>query len=550
MNKIYIVLLTMLCSGILLAQDPTVGLLDYSQSQTYQGYILIYPHNQPDVFLLDNCGEIVHTWEGEEGFRPGNVAELLEDGRLVRTRRPAVFATDPIWAGGGGAIIDILSWEGDILWSYELNNEEARLHHDIAVTPSGTILAIAWEYISAEEAIAAGRDSALLTQGALWPDMVIELDPELDSIIWEWHSWDHIVQDRDPSKPNFGVISENQRKIDVNWDTSDGAADWHHMNSIDYNPVLDQVMLSVPTFNEIWVIDHTTTTEQAATSNGGLTNHGGDLIYRAGNPQAYQQGDSTDQLLYYQHDAHWVLNFPENHPLYGDIACFNNRVGADFSTAEVFDSPWMDYLTDYQMFQETWPPYEFENTITHPTPQNMYSTGLSSVQFLPNGNTLLCSGRQGYLFELNDEDEIVWEYITPLIAGAPVEQGTELSLNNNLTFRAYKYSEDYPAFVGRDLTPKGWIEINPLEDYCEDLISSVAATAADATLYPNPADGLVTVKWTTGMMIDISITNISGQQVIHTSGNGGTAYIDISDLHPGMYFITVDNEMSRKLIVK
>jgi len=549
MRKLYTALLLCLTMAVCYAQEPTVGLLNYSQAQTYQGYTLIYPHNQPNVYLLDNCGEVVHTWVGEEGFRPGNVAELLEDGRLVRTRRPAVFANDAIWAGGGGAIIDIVSWDGDILWSYELNNEEARLHHDIAITNEGTILAIAWEYISAEDAIAAGRDSSLLSQDALWPDYVFEIDPATDSIIWEWHSWDHIVQDRDPNKPNYGIIAENQRRIDLNWDTNDGKADWHHMNSIDYNPDLDQIMLSVPQYNEIWVIDHTTTTEQAAGSTGGLTNHGGEIIYRVGNQQAYGQGDSTNQILYYQHDAHWLLDFPLSHPLYGQIACFNNRVGSDFSTAEIFPSAWMDYLSDYQMFQETWPPYEFENTITHPVPQQMYSTGLSSIQMLPNGNKLLCSGRQGYIFELNADDEIVWEYVTPLISGNAVEQGTELALNNNLTFRAYKYAEDYAAFDGRDLSPKGWIELSPLEDYCEDLISSITVSAITTSLAPNPASEMVTVKWSTGMMIDISVRNINGQNVINTTGNGGTAYIDVSELQTGIYFININNEDVRKLIV-
>jgi hypothetical protein len=37
----------------------------------------------------------------------------------------------------------------------------------------------------------------------------------------------------------------------------------------------------------LWVIDHQTTTAQAASHTGGRYNKGGDLLYRWGNPQTY-----------------------------------------------------------------------------------------------------------------------------------------------------------------------------------------------------------------------------------------------------------------------
>ena len=548
MNKLYILLFFLSLSTVVLAQQ-TVGLLTYSQANTYQGYTMIYPHNQSNVYLLDNCGEIAHVWEGEEEFKPGNVAYLQANGNVILTKRPSDISQDAIWAGGGGAIIEIKSWENEVLWSYELNNENFRLHHDIAITDEGTILAIAWEKKTMEEAMAAGRDSATMTQGELWPDYVFEIDPATDSIIWEWHSWDHLVQDHDSTSANFGVVGDSPRKINLNYDTNDGKADWLHANSLDYNPILDQVMISIPQFDEVWIIDHSTTTAQAASSQGGKSNHGGDIIYRVGNPRAYDNGTEEDQIFHYQHDAHWILDVPSSHPFYGLVAIFNNRVGEDFSTAEVFETPWMDYITDYEPFGNTWPPYDLDNTISHPVPQNMYSTGLSSVQILANGNILLCSGRQGYLFELNPDNEIVWEYITPIRAGNIVDQGTELELNNNLTFRAYKYAEDFPAFEGRDLTSKGWIETMPNEDYCAELISSTVSIEEMAiSISPNPATDMLMVEWTTGMMADIKITDISGKVLVAQKGNGGLVYLDISSLNTGMYFLNVNNQLAEKIL--
>ena len=43
-----------------------------------------------------------------------------------------------------------------------------------------------------------------------------------------------------------------------------GIADWIHVNSVDYNPEFDQIILGVDGFIEIWVIEHQTTTEEAA----------------------------------------------------------------------------------------------------------------------------------------------------------------------------------------------------------------------------------------------------------------------------------------------
>jgi hypothetical protein len=66
------------------------------------------------------------------------------------------------------------------------------------------------------------------------------------------------------------------------------------MNSIDYNPDLDQIALSVKGNSEAWIIDHGTTTAQAAGHTGGRRGQGGDLLYRWGNPLTYRAGTAND----------------------------------------------------------------------------------------------------------------------------------------------------------------------------------------------------------------------------------------------------------------
>ncbi|MEM9821915.1 MAG: aryl-sulfate sulfotransferase [Bacteroidota bacterium] len=540
---------TLFITSQMMAQN-TVGLLSYDPGQTYDGYNLIYPHNQPNVYLLDNCGEIVHVWTDSINFRPGNTAYLLEDGRMVKTTRPASIAGDAIWAGGGGATVEIRDWDNNLEWSFTLNDEKNRLHHDIEPMPNGNILMIVWEAKTRDEAIQAGRDSTKLANDVLWPDYIIEVDPSTDEIVWEWHLWDHLIQDFDETKDNFGVVADHPEWVDINFDT-DGAADWIHGNSIDYNAEIDQILFSTPFLNEIWIIDHSTTTEQAAGHVGGFGGRGGDLLYRWGNPQSYRAGTADDQQLFNNHDAHWIGDFlPPSHPDFGKILIFNNQAGPDFSTVNVINQPWDMYTTSYPMPNATWEPTNFDATITHPTPTDLYSTGLSSAQFLPNGNTLICSGRLGYSFELTPANEIVWEYRTPLIGGQPATQGDSLNINNNLTFRMDRYPTDYTAFDGRDLSQKGWIENDPNEFLCDQILpTSDIMEQYNLKIFPNPAADNLVIEWQAGVYVEVDIFDLLGRKMHGFRATGGRRYLDVSNWESGIYFVEIGETETRKLLI-
>ncbi len=529
----------------------TVGLLSYNPMKSFDGYNLIYPHNQPNVFLLNNCGEIVHVWEDSTDFRPGNTAYILDNGNLVKTKRPASVAGNPIWAGGGGGMVELRTWDNDLIWQFELNDSMDRLHHDIAPMPNGNILMISWELKTEAEAIQAGRDTALLTQDKLWPDYIIEIDPVLDSIVWKWHAWDHLIQDYDATKENYGVVADHPELINLNYVTNGGGADWMHTNSIDYNAELRQIMISVPTFHEIWVIDHTTTTEEAAGHVGGFGNRGGDLLYRWGNPAAYDSGTEDDQQHFYQHDAHWAGRFLDgSHPEFGNIVVFNNRVGADFSTVNIIVPPWDMYDWSYEMDAGVFLPTDFSWTFTHPEPTLMHSTGLSSVQLLPNGNTLIDVGRWGYSFEVTPNDEIVWEYKTPLVGGNPANQGDTLAINNNLTFRMDRYPVDYDVFTGKDLSPKGYIENNPDTLFCDEILSTIDLNHDyKLKLYPNPANNVLVVEWDGMDRTEFEFFDVMGRQIGKIYAYGGRKYLDVSNWDAGLYFVRINKAAVKKLVI-
>ena len=79
--------------------------------------------------------------------------------------------------------------------------------------------------LSREEALAVGRNPERL-QEEMWPDCILEIEPIRPvggKVVWEWHLWDHLIQDRDPELKNHGVVDEHPELVDVNGDEDRGA---------------------------------------------------------------------------------------------------------------------------------------------------------------------------------------------------------------------------------------------------------------------------------------------------------------------------------------
>lgn len=443
------------CHAFGIAQELTVGTLAYNPTLFSEGYTLVYPHNQPNVQLLNGCGEIVHQWTNDSTARPGNSAYLAPMGNLILTHRPADFSNDAIWAGGGGATIEARSWNNESIWEFTLNDSTARLHHDIAMMNNGHILAIAWDRIDSAEAIASGRNPSLLDGGELWSEKIIEIAPSemgQAEIVWEWRVWNHLVQSFDSTKANFGNVGDAPHLIDLNFGNPNPVApDWLHINSIDYHPGTGHILLSVPSFHELWIVDR----------NDGESG----LKWRWGNAQAYDHGIDEDQMLFFQHSAHWLdAPYLASSEDFGKIAVFNNRnpgPSGPFSSAHLIANTWNPMDSSYAWVDEAYGPIGFDWTWTAPNPTDFFSSGLSNFERLANGNNLVTSGRTGEIFEFTSTGDTAWHYTVPLQGGVPVEQGTELGVNANIIFRANRYPAQYPAFNNFEFNPVGFWEINP-----------------------------------------------------------------------------------------
>jgi hypothetical protein len=374
------------------------------------GEILFAPMTSDTTYLIDENGTVKHTWPSD--YLPGEAVRWLGNGTILRSIKVGLSG----YGGSGGGFQEV-RWDGTITWDFRYNTEGNLSHHDLLPLPNGNILLIAWETKTRSEAIAEGRDPSHLWGDTFMPDEIIEVHKTgqtSGTIVWEWHAWDHLIQDFDASKQNYGAVAEHPELIDLNFgEDFQGVTDWLHTNSVDYNPAFDQILLCVHNFNEIWVIDHSTTTEEAAGHTGGRYGHGGDLLYRWGNPQAYRAGLSNDQIFYGPHDATWI---PQGYPGEGHMLVFNNglnRPGSLYSTVDEFIPPvnatgfyYLESGSAYGPAERTW-------MYTANPPTSFYATQLSGAQRLKDGDTLICNGEAGNFFEVTPTGTTVWEYTNP-----------------------------------------------------------------------------------------------------------------------------------------
>lgn len=490
-------------SGVTLAQ--TIG--------QASGYFMYSPLQESKTYLVDQDGNEYHSWECSSG--PASTAHLLKDGSIIRPYR----VSNPTMSGGAtGGGMQRIDWNGNVLWDFTWSEENHQQHHECIPIeqPDGSYnaLIIAWERKSNAEAIQAGRQDVT---GEMWPTEIIEISPDGingGTVVWEWHFWDHLCQDVDATKDNYYPegCAEHPELFNVNeTDISSGGpsgsgGDWIHANGMDYSSELDQIVFSSHYTDEIYVIDRSTTTEQAASHEGGDAGVGGDFLYRWGNPQNYGAGAASDQILHVVHGANFI---DADCPGAGNIMVFNNgdRPGfnADSSSVEEITPPWSG--SAYTLPWNQTPSWMYTNGTT------FYSNHLSGAFRLPNGNTLASEGTSCRVTEVTPDGEIVFQYTHP--GGGNMAKATF-------------YPIDYDGII--------------------DLHSAVQENEETETnVYPNPATNKLTVSAPQGAQIQL--LDITGRTVLETQKK----VLDVSAFTTGIYMLIVRTEAiteAHKIIIQ
>jgi len=544
MKNIYLFILVTVTNSF----SQTIGLIQHDAGSLDNGYVLFAPINSTTTYLIDKCGKQVKTWPST--YRPGQSVYILPDGNVLRTGN---VNNTTFNAGGRGGIIEKIDWNGNVTWSYTVSDATKCQHHDVKALPNGNVLIIAWEAKTNTQAIAAGRNPSLVPT-TFWSEQIIEVQPNGltgGNIVWEWHLWDHLIQDYDNSKPNFGSIANSPQLLNLNFNASATEPDWIHLNSIDYNPLLDQILISSHNMNEIWIIDHSTTTSQAASHTGGNSGKGGDLLYRWGNPAAYNNGTTANKKLFGQHNANWIIT---GLPFENQIMIYNNglaRTGGNYTTVEIINPPVSGYnYTNTLPYLPTTTSWIYNNG----NPNSYYAQNISGAQQLSNGNVLLCNGPAGMFTEVNSTGTTVWKYINPISQSGVMTQG--ITPTQNLVFRCSFYANNYSGFAGHTLTSGNTIEnSNTVSASCSLTLATIEHNLADAIkIYPNPAKDYITISWDNLELnnASISLLNNLGQIVFEKSINSNNDSISVNELADGMYYLKINSNnriITKKVII-
>lgn len=510
-----------LLNKLSLATIITVWVMNFAIGQEFDGYALYNAGNQNTTYLIDKNGDIAHTWSLDV---PCNYAVLLMDSGNIM--RGGVNSPNAINGAAVGGMVQEIDPQGNVIWEFVYSNADHVSHHDITLMPDGNVLMTAWEVKNQAELQAMGYTG---TSSVRYPTHFIEVsqigDTNQGEIVWEWHIWDHLVQDVDPNKPNYGQIADHPELMDINVTTGGGGGpggggpggggDWFHVNGINYNPELDQIAFSSRFLSEVFIIDHSTTTAEAAGHTGGNSGKGGDLLYRWGNPDNYDT-PGTQNIFGPVHDARFIPD--DGRPRGGFLHFFNNDGTGSKSTIDAIELP---FAADGYNYERAAGQAYGPDTPTWRHVCRDNANGQSAANSMPNGNTFVnLSG--GYMYEVDQDDNLVWQY------NAGPQKGFRYTCSNQgvKTLIADGVIDDLCLGVSTDEVPQSVFKIAP-----------------------NPSTGIFQIE---GLSQDYQIDNI---QVYDLLGQivgdfGKTTSIDLSNQVAGVYFLKIEMDDNKSLTKK
>jgi hypothetical protein len=386
------------------------------QAQKWGLYTFYSSQNSSTAYLVDTTGTTYKTWTFSSTKKTGYSSYLIPGDTIVRS----VAYTGNVLSGGGiTGEVQKVDWNGNVVWDFVYSTSTYCIHHDICPMPNGNVLLISYDVKTAADATLAGCSTSIVIQS----EKIIEVKPTgatTGTIVWEWRVWDHLCQNVNSAKNNYVTsVVQHPELLNINYNTT---KDWLHMNGIDYNAELDQITLSSHMLNEMYVIDHSTTTAQAATHTGGRSVKGGDFLYRWGNPAAY--GATGTTIFNVVHDAHWV---PKDCPRAGYLSAFNNKGGTSSkSCIDIIAPPYDTVNIQTMLYKITLGSAYNPTTYTYRYTTNFSAQDQGNSQQLPNGNMLICNPG-GSIFEINPAGTTLW---TKTVSGGA-------------TAMAFRYSKCY-----------------------------------------------------------------------------------------------------------
>lgn len=490
----------------------TVLLCAAAHGQAFDGFALYNLTNNTTARLINAQQQIAYTWNCPTSF--SYAMALKPNGNLVRS---CVNTGNQLNVAAGSGKVQELNPQGQVVWEFVYSSADYITHHDFCLMPNGNVLLLAYIKMPLAQLQALGY-TGTASSGYKLSARIIEIQPtgSTAQIVWRWDISDRFIQYVDATKPNYMPIAENPHRLNINVPTSGtggpgGGSDWFHENGIDYNEELDQIAFSARLLSEIFIIDHSTTTEEAAGHTGGNSGRGGDFLFRWGKPANYGVS-ATQRIPQAVHDVKWV----KGGPMDGWISFFNNNGGGNNTSTVDAINPDRDGYTYPWTPGTVWGPanYGWRHTCL------AYAGGQSSADILPNGN-VFCAPSGQYLYEVNSSNQVIWQY-------------------NASPQRAFRYTCDHPGIISLLNDPCG---------ITTEVLSEQEMAAF--SMHPNPASQQVSLTGVDVGTLRAFVVHDASGRAVKRAPAGWT--IDVGDLPDGVYTVVLEHgtgdRQSRKLVV-
>lgn len=416
---------------------PT-GTTIYKPDKTWNGYTVLDTPQQQGAVLIDMNGNVVKRWK-EITASPGPF-RVLPGGYIVGGTVPRRPHQEAI------AFVQ-MDWDGTTVWKFEKTELvevagqgsvwASRQHHDWQREGN----AVGYYAPDALPLVKGGRTLILahknvttpaITDKRLEDDYIVEISWD-GKILWEWLASDHI------DEFGFSEAARNSIHRSVQWNESRKSADWLHINAASYvgpnewydagdrrfHP--DNILWSSRTSNIMAIIDRAS----------------GSIVWTMGPDYTESKALSALGQIIGQHNPHII---PKGLPGAGNLLVFDNGGAAGYGTPDPGAPMGVNVAGRFHSrvleinpvtFEKVW-----EYSLSGAVNFMFFSHYVSSVQRLPNGNTVVTEGSVGRIFELTPEKEIVWEYVSPFF-------GEETGIRTNRIYRAQRIPYDWVPQLAR-----------------------------------------------------------------------------------------------------
>ena len=410
---------------------PT-GTTKFDPTKTWSGYTLFNAKDEGAI-LIDMNGKVVHEWKDLQGF-PN---KMIKGGKVfgsLRCREATSSYQDY-------ADLTEVNWEGKVLWSFNQNEKVndpnfgetwvARLHHDYQFTgnPVGYYVPNQETSDDFEKVLLLTHSNKTIPKISPFPlldNNLLEIDRKGNKL-WSWSTLEHFdefsLNDEQKNaifhNPNIQPASNEGDIFHVNCASYLGPNKWFDQGDQRFKP--NNIIMNSREAMLTWIVDHDS----------------GKIVWLLG--PNFTQSEALRKLgpLVGMHHVHLI---PKGLPGAGNILAFNNGGWAGYGAPNQTSSTGMkvtrvdgsqviefDPITLEKKWSFSAKDLGF-NAPFHST--SFYSPLVSSVQRLPNGNTLIDEGTSGRFLEVTPEKEVVWEYVFP-------------QTNDYLVYRAYRVPYDW-----------------------------------------------------------------------------------------------------------